>query len=208
MLAKLSLNNIKEKKFQAILIILSIIISTVSISLFISLNNGIKEATIKQFENKNPLNQIIARPDVENASILGFLTNENKITQEKISEIKKIEGIKDVYPEIQFNNFASVEAKVLGFTLVTDSMVFGLDKGFIEEDLKNTEKWNETQESYPAIIPKQLLDIYNFTIANPQGLPTLKEESLIGKEIILYPNYSTFFPELCQLSDHAFLFFQ
>ena len=199
MLTKLATQNIKEKKFRSLLLILSIAIASASLILFLGLKNGIENATFQELEKQNPLTQITVRPNLEDAGLVSFITqsDKGKITQESLDEISKIDGIKDVYPETQFSNFASIEVDLLRMSLITDSMIFGVPEEFIKTDIyEDKNSWNIEEEPYGVLIPRKLLDLYNFTIASPQGLPTIAEENLIGKELILYPNYSTFFPSM------------
>lgn len=195
MLSQIAIKNITIRKLRSFLAILSISIGSASLFLFMGLNNGIQNATFEEYEKNTPLNQITVRPNTDNSGILSIFSSENnQLNETTIQNISNLSGVKAVYPELQFNNFASIEAKILGSSLITDSMVFGLDKDFIKTDLSNPIIWDETSEPLPAIVPRKLLDIYNFSIATPQGLPLLSEETLIGKSLILYPNYSTFFP--------------
>lgn len=196
MLTKLALQNIRERKFRTLLASLSIAIGTGSLIVFLGLSSGIKNATFEEIEKKSPLTQITVRPNVEDTGVIAFFTksDEGKLSENSIKEISKIDGIKTIHPEIQFNNFASLEVSLLGLSLVTDTMVFGVPAEFIANDIQNPEIWSKDQEPYPALIPRKILDLYNLTVASPQNLPLISEESLLGKELILYPNYSTFFP--------------
>jgi len=191
----LVLKNIKENYSRALLAGLSIIIATAALTIFLGLEAGIKNATFDELEKKNPLTQITVRPNIEKTGIISLLgkSDKGKITADKIANIEKINGVKEIHPEVQFNNFASLEASIFGFEFETDAMLFGVPYNFIKNDLQNAEAW-EKKDPYPAIIPKTLLDLYNVTLAAPQGLPTISEEGLMGKKITLYPNYSTFFP--------------
>ncbi|MBD3331106.1 FtsX-like permease family protein [Candidatus Peregrinibacteria bacterium] len=195
-LIRLSLKNLKEKTYRTLLASFSIAIGTASFIVFLGLSNGIQSATFEEIEKSNPLTQITVLPQAEKKGLISFLSSDNKLTSESLKIIKNIEGVEKVYSEIQFNNFASIEVKLLGFTLLTDTMVFGLDEKFIAEDIKSDLNWDTSEEPYPTVIPRKLLDMYNFTIASPQGLPLISEENLLGKELILYPAYSTFFPNL------------
>ncbi len=196
MLTKLALQNIKEKKFRTLLASLSIAIGTASLIVFLGLSSGIKSATFEEIEKKSPLTQITVRPKTDETGVVAFLTRseEGKLSEQSIEQISKIDGIKEIHPEIQFNNFASLEVSLLGMSLITDTMVFGVPENFIQGDLQNPEVWRKTEEPYPALIPRKILDLYNLTVATPQNLPLMSEGSLLGKEITLYPNYSTFFP--------------
>lgn len=196
MLLTLALQKIREKRFRTFLASLSIAIGTASLILFLGLSQGIQNATFEEIEKKSPLTQITVHPNTENAGVVSFITKseEGKLSQESVDQIAKIEGVKIIYPEIQYNNFASLEVSLLGMSLVTDTMVFGVPKEFIKTDLKSPNVWDKKEEPYPALIPRKILDLYNLTIASPQNLPAISEESLLGKDLILYPNYSTFFP--------------
>lgn len=196
MLMQFAIQSIREKKFRSILAALSIAIGTGSLIVFLGLSNGIQSATFEEIEKSSPLTQITVRPKTEDRGVISYLTRSEKgqLNKEVIQKISAISGVKDVYPEIQFNNFSSLEVDIFGASLITDSMVFGVPKAFIEKDIKKPELWDTNSEPYPAIIPRKILDIYNLTVAGPQNLPALSEESLRGKELTLYPNYSTFFP--------------
>ena len=195
--------NIKERKLRTTFTLLSVIIASSTLLLFMGLKDGVKNATFEELEKKSPLTQITVSPKIEDNGIISLLgkSQKNKITQEKIDKIKDIDGVKAVYPEIQFNNFASLEASVFGFSFLTDAMIFGVDEDFVKDDFVTTTDWNSLNQPYPAIIPSKLLDLYNVTIAVPQGLPSLSEDDLKGKKITLYPNYSTFFPGFNKISD-------
>ena len=197
MLIKLALQNIREKKLRTFFAGLSISIGTASLILFMGLSAGVQNATFEEIEKNNPLTQIEVRAKNDNNGVVSFLTKSlNRLTKNSYTEIAAIDGVKKINPEIQFDNFASVEANLLGFSLITDSAIFGVPKDYITNDLNIPSTWDKTIEPYPAIVPRKVLDLYNFTIAAPQGLPTLSEDKLLGKQLTLYPNYSTFFPGL------------
>lgn len=196
MLATLAFQNLKERKFRTLLASLSIAIGTASIIVFLGLSNGIQQATFSEIEKKSPLTQITVTPKPEKTGTISLLkhSEKNKLTDETIKKISSLSGIKTIHPEIQYNNFASLEIPIFGMTLATETMAFGVPTDFIKNDLSTAEIWNKTAEPYPTLIPRKLLDLYNLAIAGPQNLPFLSEENLIGKELIFYPNYSTFFP--------------
>lgn len=196
MLFSLALKNTKERKFRTLLASFSITIGTASMIVFLGLSNGIQQATFSEIEKKSPLTQITVTPNVERTGVISLLKTSKKgqLTDETIKQISSLDNVKVIYPEIQYNNFSSLEIPIFGMTFSTETMAFGVPKDFIKKDLRNPEVWDKNQEPYPALIPRKLLDLYNLTIATPQSLPQLSEDSLIGKELTYYPNYSTFFP--------------
>jgi putative ABC transport system permease protein len=195
MLKKLALRNIVKRPFRSFLTCLSIAIGTGSILIFLSINQGIKNATFEEIEKQSPLTQITVKPEVKDGNLISLLGKaSNSFSAEDIEKIKNIDGIEEINPEIQFNNFSSVEASILGMSLITDTMIFGVPEDFIKEELSTPEDWQRMEAPYPVIIHRKILDLYNVSIAIPQNLPTLSEENLIGKSLTFLPNYSTFFP--------------
>ena len=195
MLKPLAIRNIFKRPFRSFLACLSIAIGTGSLLIFLSINAGIKNATFEEIEKKSPLTQITVKPEIKDGNLINLLgKSSDSLTTEDIDTISNIEGVIKVNPEIQFNNFSSVEASILGMSLVTDTLVFGVPEDFILSDLKDPTSWQQQEEPYPVIIPRKILDLYNIAIAVPQSLPTLSEDNLIGKSLTLLPNYSTFFP--------------
>lgn len=197
MLLHLALQTIKEKKFRTLLASLSITIGTASLIVFLGLSNGIQRATFSEIEKKSPLTQITVHQNIEKTGVISLLSHseKGKLTPETLKEIFKIKGVKVIHPEVQFQNFASLEIPVFGMTLATETMVFGVPMDFIKNDLKSPDVWDKTAEPYPAIIPRKILDLYNLAVAGPQNLPTLSEDILIGQNLTFLPNYSSFFPQ-------------
>ncbi|MDP2643107.1 MAG: ABC transporter permease [Candidatus Peregrinibacteria bacterium] len=191
----IALRSIIAHRSRTLLSILSITIGVASIFLFVSLINGINKASTESTAKVNPLNQIIVRPRLDKTGLVSFLTKseKGKLTDQTIEDIKKIDGIKNIYPEIQFGNFASVEVQLVGIGVLTDAMVFGVPYEFIKDEIQSEETWKSSEEPYPAILPRKIIELYNLSVASPQGLPLLSEKDLIGKEMIFYPRYSTFF---------------
>lgn len=197
MLFTLALKIIREKKFRTLLASLSIAIGTASLIVFLGLSNGIQQATFSEIEKKSPLTQITVRPKIEKTGVISLLSNSTngKLTSESLEEIAEIKGVKVIHPEIQFQNFASLEIPIFGMTLATETMVFGVPGDLIANDLQSPEIWDQTVEPYPALIPRKILDLYNLAVAGPQNLPALSEEALIGQHLTFLPNYSSFFPD-------------
>lgn len=192
---ELVLQNIRQKFTRTLLSTLSVIIAISALTVFVGINEGIKNTSINEITKKNALNEITVRAKTKNPGLASFFTerNDKKITQESVDEISKIKGIKNIYKEIQFNDFSSIEVDLLGFGMITDTLVFGAQTEIVEKELPNKEVWEATSEPYPVVMPRKLIDSYNVLIATPQDLPTIGEKDLQGKKINFYPNYSTFF---------------
>lgn len=201
---KLALQNLKEQKIPVLLGIFSITIASASIMLLWGIQNGISYSAISEARKNNPENQLIIRQKSEPNKLSSLIPglSQKKLVNEDLTKISELEGIEKIYPESFFLGIASIEVNALGLNLITDSMIFGLPFEFIKENTSLTAaEWSDTKSPYPVIIPRRILDLYNLTLAPAQGLPTLTEKDLIGKSLTLYPNYSSFFPNLREKRD-------
>lgn len=192
---ELVLQNIRQKFTRSILSTLSVIIAISALTVFVGVNEGIKNTSLKEIEQKNALNEITVRAKTKNPGLAAFFTerDDKRISQESVDEISKIDGVKNIYKEIQFNDFSSIEVDLLGFSMITDVLVFGAPLEIVEKELPNKEIWANPEEPYPVVMPRKIIDSYNVLIATPQNLPTIGEKDLRGKKINYYPNHSTFF---------------
>lgn len=204
MFYNLAKRNLQSQKGRTILTITGISIGVASLMLLISLSNGIKSEIVKNVTGKGPLTQIIVQPKAEKGSFLKLLApgTSQKITPALISRIESIPHITQIHPEMNYESFSSLQVKIWEQVFQTDTMIFGVPLEYIREDLLDTKKaenlrdWYYPAEPYPAIVSRKIIDLYNFTVAPTNGLPKFTEEDLLGTELTLMPDYSTFFPQL------------
>lgn len=204
MFYNLAKRNLQSQKGRTVLTITGISIGIASLMLMISLSNGIKYEIVKNVTNKGPLTQITVQPKAEKGNFLKLLApgTSQKITPALISRIESIPHIKQIYPEMNYESFSSLQVKIWDQSFQTDTMIFGVPLEYIREDLLDTNKsenlrdWYYPAEPYPAIVSRKIIDLYNFTVAPTNNLPKFTEEDLVGTELTLLPDYSTFFPQL------------
>ncbi|PKL36288.1 hypothetical protein CVV38_00045 [Candidatus Peregrinibacteria bacterium HGW-Peregrinibacteria-1] len=172
----------------------SLIIAVTSLSFFLNIKTGIETATFQQLQQNTSHTEIRVLPDIQNTGTLSFLTAKvNKFSPETITQISQLNNVESVYPETQLDGFASVQGSVFGINLITDAMIYGVPYEFVSQDISTPETWSTTEQPYPAIIPRKILDLYNLGVSAPRNLPIISEEILIGKELTLFPNHSTLF---------------
>jgi len=199
----LALKNLSNQKTRTVLTTLGIGIGIASLALLLSLSEGIKEAVIGKLTSTSPLTQITVQAKGQKGGLLKLLTpgQENPITPDIKSAIEKIPHVKVVYPEMNFSNISSLQVSLMGQGLQTDAMIFGVPYEFIKDDLTTPytkEEWDNPQEPYPVLISSKIVDLYNYTVAPTNRLPTFTEKDIGGIEFSLLPNQSTFFPQLGQ----------
>ena len=113
-----------------------------------------------------------------------------------INEIKNIDHVSEIYPIIRYNNPVSLEASLFNQKLISDSLLFGVPFKLIEKDIKIKDSWVTNEKSIPVIIPKKIIELYNLSLGPNHGLPNMKEDYLLNKQIKIHLNYSSLLPEL------------
>ncbi len=192
---KLAIINLQRTKIRTILTGATIVIGICSLFLILSLNAGISRTVFSSAEKNNPLNQITIHPPSSNNIITSLLgvTRESPINDETIAELSKLPNIKEVYSETAYLSPSAIEVNMFGQKLQTDGLIFGVPYSFVSDSIKSESDWTPTNQPYPAIVSRKLLDIYNLSVAQPQSLPQVTEEMIIGQEIDIYLGYSSFF---------------
>lgn len=203
MYLSLALKNLLNQKTRTVLTTLGIGVGVASLALLLSLSEGIKEAVIGKLTNSSPLTQITVQAKGEKGGLLKLLNQgpQNPITPDKKENIEKLPHVTAVYPEMNYANISSLQVSLMGQGLQTDTMIFGVPYEFIKDDLATTytkEEWDNPKQPYPVFISRKIVDLYNFTVAPTNRLPTFTEKDMSGIEFTLLPNQSTFFPQLGQ----------
>lgn len=192
----LAFKNLWSKKLRTTLNIVAVAIAIGTSFIFLSLSDGIKNNTLDNKIKQSPLTQIKVMPQAKDSSVFGLFSQKiNLLTDEDIQKISQLEGIVSINSESQFRNIASFEMSVLGQNFISDAMILGVPRDFVKDDISADVNWDTPQEPYPVVIPNQIIQLYNYAVANSSHLPAIKKEFLIGKEIDIHLNYSTFFPQ-------------
>lgn len=192
----LAFKNLWSKKLRTILNITGVTVAICASFIFLSLSEGIKTNTLENKIKQSPLTQVKVLPKAKENSVFGLFSQKiNLLYDEDIAKIKNLDHITSVSSESQYRNIASIEMSLLGQNFVTDAMILGVPEDLIKEDLDSDINWNDPQEPYPVVIPNQIIQLYNYAVANSSHLPAIKKDFLIGKEINIHLNYSTFFPQ-------------
>ncbi len=203
---KLALNNLKSQKSRTILTLIGIAIGAASLLGIIAFSNGIKNAVIDTISRRGPLTQITVEPPSREGGFLKSLatinSNQDKITPQTISKIKQIPHVANVYPQLNYDNISSLRVNIWDQSFQTDTMIFGLPFEFIKEDLEASpayqQDWQNPAEPYPALVSRNIINLYNLTVAPSNSLPSFSEQDIIGLEFTLLPGQSTFFPTISE----------
>ncbi|HPP88599.1 MAG TPA: hypothetical protein PLM75_12145, partial [bacterium] len=137
-LALLSLKNLKFNFFRIFFIFLGLISISVILYFFLALSLGIKKNLIDQYLETIPVNEIIVTrknfmlnvPLLKNFSFSGS----SDITQEIISKISEIKGVKKIYPVQNISFPVSIYIDLFGYNFQSDLAISGIPSELLEED--------------------------------------------------------------------------
>ena len=194
----LAIKNLTRQKARTILTILGTIIGIGSLISILTLTDGVKNLIFHSILSEGgSLNQLIVLPE-QKENFLKYLPNNTttNIDKETYEKIKQIPHIKKITTQTRYDNFSAAQLSFLGQTFQTDALLFGADYESIKNDLPKNytkEQWDNTTPPYPVLTSKKILDLYNFSIAPTGNLPKLKEEDFKNLELVILPEYSSFF---------------
>lgn len=123
------------------------------------------------------------------SSLNVFSTKSPSFSESELDEIKDQPFVKDVavFTPSLFNVSASISSRALGTTISTDMFFEAIPDKFIDVNLDDWH-YDETDEYFPIIIPKNYLSLYNFGFASSQNLPVMSE-SIISSIMINFKLY-------------------
>jgi len=194
----LAKKNLKTQLVRSVMTATGIALAIAAVTVLTALNSGMRKAIYDAVVGKTPLTQIVVQSKSHEGVFNIFSVGQNGgLTRLDFERVAKLEHVVKAMPEMAYINLSSLRLGIFGQTLQTDTMIFGVPKEFIEEvdtDGTLTKKWDEPVSPYPVVISQNILDLYNFTVAPTNRLPTFKSGDVIGKELDILPGVSTFFP--------------
>ncbi len=194
--------------------ILSIVtlISVVCVSMFILILMNFSKYIDKTFSTKISPDIIKVSPKPTKApkiNLFGIKLKQPEgtyIDDEVLAKIKKIKGVKEVSPLLASRIPMQVIVSIFGLNYGSDLICIGVEYNLISDDLLKDKKsinlwknWKEGNE-IPVLIPEILFQAYNSSMAEPNNLPKVSKEMLIGIKLKLnigksslktFPHYST-----------------
>lgn len=174
------------------LVILGVGFAVCAVFILFALRIGIEQTLFEAQEKKNPLSEITVYGGSGTFLKLLGASQQKTLDSQTIQTFEKIPHVRRALPHTVYQNLASVEVEILGQTLQTDTLIFGMPRDVIENDLPADESWTDSK-TIPVLVSRKLIDFYNLSLAPGAGLPNLSEEMFKGKNIKIYPGYSSFF---------------
>lgn len=193
---KLALKNLIHRKGRTLITTAGIVIGIASMVILVGISNGLKEAAYNSVTAGGSLTIIDVLPNIQGNRLFQLVApgKGGKLDENTIDELSKIKEISTISPEYTIKKAISIEGQIFGQTLRTDSIVLGIDEKFVHEELPENVQWQTENGVIPFLISSRLLDMYNFTFAQSNNLPTLKESDFLNKEVKILVGESTLLP--------------
>jgi len=169
-----------RKKINFALTSLGVVIGVLSLTLFIALSNGAKEAVIEKTEEKLPQMKQMHITTAYTRFSIGEI--QKKILSDDIVEkIRKIDGVEIVSPKNNLVFPAMAYGVYKGEEFETDTGIFGINEGVIKDDIEKGVKFEDNENGViPVIVSEGLADVVsNFLEANGYGL----KKKVLGKDV-------------------------
>ncbi|MCT4592122.1 MAG: ABC transporter permease [Candidatus Gracilibacteria bacterium] len=193
--SKFSFRLILSKKIRSFLVVFSVFIGTMTLSVFLSFSNGIKNALIAPIlETANP-NSVIVYNDYFSVSFFEF-NKGKKLDEESYNIIKKIPEVEKIGRMINFSIPSSLRVWMFGLYFETDSPIFAIDSEFLGDDIDYEFKEFDLdgEKMVPVAISPRLIDAFNSSLAESvEAIPHLDNNELLNRRFQIVFGKSSIF---------------
>jgi hypothetical protein len=116
------------------------------------------------------------------------------LEEEALSAISSMDGVVSVARQRSLKFPASLSASLFGQSLTTDTGVYGVDGGWLEDDATGDHDFSsrDLDQPVPVVLSSKLVDMYNIGFAEGSGLPMLDHEAIVGRRLYLNLGVSSF----------------
>ncbi len=161
-------------KLNKILSSVGLVMGIVLITLTLEFYFDYKNLTNQSQEDALNADFLVITKEINELHTSGILTT--AFNDKEINNIESKDFFTEVKPFIKNNYEAFIESKNDEFPLKFSSLVTfeAIPNHFIDVKTDNW-NWNETSTYLPVIVPRSYINMYNFGMADVQGLPVISE---------------------------------
>lgn len=205
----LMVKEIATQKFISSIVFFAIVVAVTCVGVFNLVISNFNEYISNSFGTSIPPNTLKVTPKSSSGFGLGFLNlkmNEpagSVLNDYYMGEIYLLEGVEEIHPYMAVQAPMQALISMFGFRYVTDLVAIGAPYNMVKNDIYNATyraewlNW-EIGDQIPVMIPQNLLDAYNDSMADANNLPKINENLVIGMTAEVYFGKSS----LKQLEDY------
>lgn len=192
-LLSLIFKNVLRRKSELAFLLIAIAFGVAAVFTLFSLRLGVEQTLFGSSQQQNRLSQLTVYGASGSPFFNFFGSKSLSLNDEAITQIQKIPHVISVSKSLTYQNLASIELNLAGQKIQTDSLIFGLERDTIAQDLTSQIAWDGSESPIPVLISSKLIDFYNLSLAPGAGLPPLSGETFQGETITILPGFSSFF---------------
>lgn len=203
------LKEIATQKFISAIVFFSIVVAVSCVGVFNIVINNFNEYINSSFGSSIPPNTLKVSPKASGGFGFGFFNLQvNKpagsvLNDAYMEKIYLLDGVEEIHPYMAVQTPIQALISMFGFRYVTDLVAIGAPYNMVKNDIYNADyrsKWLNWKEGdvIPVMIPQDLLDAYNDSMAGANNLPKINESLVMGMTATVYFGKSS----LKQLDDY------
>jgi len=152
---------------------------------------SVREPLLRELGRAFPENRLLAKP--KTLGLGPLQVNRSKLTGDVITKIRRIRGVRAVYPIQPLWFPVRAEGRIFGEEISSDIVVSGAPPELVENSLSAGQSFAMPLpgEPLPVVISRYFLDLYNLGLAQSNNLPQLNESSAVGRTFSLVLGEST-----------------
>ncbi len=187
----LIIKEIFSGKFISLIVLTAVTLSVLTAGSFLLIGDNVNRYINDKFASAVPPNMIKVTPKpLPKLGFFNFIVRKPAGTVLDDNALKRIslfKGVKSVYPLMASQIPMQALISIFGLNYRTDLICIGVPYSFISGDIgdKNYrhlwQTWQKGME-LPALVPDILLDAYNNSMAEPNGLPRITGDMAVGRQ--------------------------
>jgi ABC-type antimicrobial peptide transport system permease subunit len=193
-LIRVALNDLGRRKARSFLTVAAVTVGAAAIFVALSMSGALESLVVGQLSSDLSLTEIVVTPKSYSLGPLSFQDQMTSLDSDALSRISSMSGVVSVSRQQSLKFPASLSASLFGQSLKTDTGVYGVDEGWLEEKATGGYDFSsrELDEPVPVVLSSKLVDMYNIGFAEGSGLPRLDEDAIVGRRLYLDLGVSSF----------------
>lgn len=193
--AFLMLREVVSQRFVSLIVFLSIVIAAFCYGAFNVIGANFNNYINNKFATSIPPNTIKVTPKpAPQVGFLGFALRrpEGTVLNDKyLAKIARIAGVQSVQPIMAMQVPVQAVIGIFEIRYATDLVAIGAPYSLVGKDIANNDyrrMWRDWApgKDVPMMIPRELLESYNNTLADASGLPHITEQFVMGMKADIY----------------------
>jgi ABC-type lipoprotein release transport system permease subunit len=182
---RLGLRSLARHRARTALLVSGILIGVTFITLLLALVRGLQTAVVDRLVGSLPVTHLQVGTRQYAMGALQFDNPFAKLDSAAVARVRALPGVREVLPMAALTTAAQLRASFFGQDFVTDAAVFGIEPGLLEGDLAGRPFERVAAGPVPAVISRDIVDMYNTGFAGANDLPKLNESILLNQDGVL-----------------------